>query len=131
MNPLLEIVVYMAILTFAAIFLGAFLRNREWTISGMRVGAGNRDELPEATPLGGRAQRAAANTIEAAVLFVPLALVSQLAGKDADVLLGAQLFFWARVAFLPVYLAGIIYLRSLIWATGIVGLSLMVVALLT
>jgi uncharacterized MAPEG superfamily protein len=130
MTALLELLVYMTILTFAAIMLGAFLRNREWTLEGMRVGLGNRDQLPEATPLGGRAQRAAANTIEALILFAPLALVAHAAGQDAEVLRGAQVFMVARLLYWPLYVAGIIYIRSLVWAVGVAGLAMMVVALL-
>ena len=130
MTQLLTLLVYTTVLTFVAILLGAFLRNREWTAEGMQAGLGNRDNLPEATPLGGRAERAAANSVEALLLFVPLALVAHVAGKGAEVLLGAQIFFWARVAYLPIYLAGVIYLRSLVWMVGVVGLAMMVLALL-
>ena len=130
MTPLLNIVVYATLLTFLAIMLGAFLRNREWTPEGLKVGLSNRDELPEATPLGGRAERAAANSIEALVLFVPLALAAQLAGSADAVTLGATVFFWARVAYLPIYLIGIPYLRSLVWAVGVAGLAMMVSKLL-
>ena len=130
MTPLLTLVIYSTILTCIAILLGAFLRNREWTAEGMQAGLSNRDHLPEATPLGGRADRAAANSIEALVLFVPTALVVHLVGKDAEALLGAQVFFWARVAYLPIYLIGIIYLRSLVWIVGVVGLAMMVAAVL-
>ena len=129
MNALLDLVVYMTLLTFLAIMLGAFLRNREWTPEGLKAGLSNRDDIPEATPLGGRAERAAANSIEALVLFVPLALVAQLAGSTEQVMLGATIFFWARVAYLPIYLAGVIYLRSLVWGVGVAGLAMMVVAL--
>lgn len=130
MNALLDLVVYMTLLTFLAIMLGAFLRNREWTPEGMKAGLSNRDDLPKATPLGGRAQRAAANSIEALVLFVPLALVAQLAGSVEEVMLGATVFFWARVAYLPIYLAGVIYVRSLVWGVGVLGLAMMVGGLL-
>lgn len=130
MTDLLALIVYMTLLTFLAIMLGAFLRNREWTAEGLKAGLSNRDSLPEPTPLGGRAERAAANTIEALLLFVPLALVAQLAGHAEGVLLGAQIFFWSRVVYLPVYLAGVIYLRSLVWGVGVFGLALMVLTLL-
>ena len=130
MTPLLTIVVYLTLLVFLAILLGAFLRNREWTAEGLMVGLSNRDKVPEATPLGGRAQRAAANSIEAAVLFVPLALVAHAAGLDGEALGGAQVFLWARVAYLPIYLAGIPYLRSLVWLVGVAGLGMMVATLL-
>jgi uncharacterized MAPEG superfamily protein len=130
MTQLLTLIVYMTVLTFVAILLGAFLRNREWTREGMQVGLGNRDNLPDATPLGGRAERAAANSVEALLLFVPLALVAHVAGKEVEALSGAQIFFWARVAYLPIYLVGVIYLRSLVWMIGVVGLAMMVLALL-
>lgn len=130
MTPLLTLVVYMTLLTFLAIMLGAFLRNREWTAEGMKVGLSNRDNLPEATPLGGRAERAAGNSIEALIMFVPLALVAHSAGSAEAVMTGATVFFWARVAYLPIYLVGIPYLRSLVWGVGVAGLAMMVFALL-
>lgn len=40
----------------------------------MKFGLSNRDNPPEPTPLGGRAVRAGANTLENFVLFVALAL---------------------------------------------------------
>ena len=131
MTPLLSLVVYVTVYTFAVILVGTFLRNREWTPSGFKVGLGNRDDVPEATPLGGRADRAAANSIEALLMFAPLALVANAAGRDADVLFGAQVFFWARLAYVPVYWFGIPVVRSLIWGVGVFGLASMVVALLS
>jgi uncharacterized MAPEG superfamily protein len=130
MTPLLQLVVYMTLLTFAAIILGAVMRNREWTLAGMRVGLSNRDQLPPATPLGARAERAAQNTKENFILFVALALTAQLAGLGEQALFGAQVFFCARVVYLPVYWLGITYLRSAVWGVGIAGLALMLLALL-
>jgi len=129
MTPLLEITVYFTLLTFLAVVLGAAIRNKEWTKEGRDIGLGNRDNLQEATPMGGRAERAAMNSIEATVFFVPLALVAHASGMDAEVLLGAQIAFWARVAYLPIYIAGIKYIRSLVWIVGVVGYGMMVAAL--
>lgn len=130
MTPLLTLVVYMTLLTFLSIMLGAILRNREWTPEGMKVGLSNRDNLPEATALGGRAERAAANTKENFILFAALALAAQVAGMGEQVTFGATVFFWARVVYLPVYLSGITYVRSAVWGVGIFGLLLMVRAML-
>ncbi len=130
MTPLLNLLVYMTLLTFLSIMLGALLRNREWTMEGMKVGLSNRDNLPEATPLGARAERAAANTKENFLLFAALALAAQVAGVGEQATSGATIFFWARMAYLPVYLLGITYVRSAIWTVGVVGLFLMVRALL-
>ena len=130
MSPLLTILVYATIYTFLVVLVGAFLRNREWTAAGLREGLSNRDRLTEATPLGGRAERAAANSIEAFVIFAPLALAAEMAGLGAEALLGAKLFLLARIIYVPVYLAGIIYLRSLIWGLGVAGQVMMVISLL-
>jgi uncharacterized MAPEG superfamily protein len=130
MTRLLEFVVYMTLLTWISIMLGAALRNREWTLEGMKVGLSNRDHLPEATALGGRAERAAANTKENFMLFVALALTAQLAGVAEQATAGAAVFFWARVIYLPVYLLGITYARSAIWGVGVVGLGMMLLPLL-
>ena len=130
MTRLLDYVAYMTLLTWISIMLGAALRNREWTLDGMKVGLSNRDHLPEATPLGGRAERAAANTKENFILFAALALTAQLAGFGEQATAGAAVFFWARVVYLPVYLLGITYLRSAIWGVGTVGLGMMLMALL-
>lgn len=129
MTPLLHIVVCMTVLTFISIMLGAVLRNREWTLDGMKVGLSNREHLPEATPMGARAERAAQNTKENFILFVALAFVAQAAGMAEQAVLGATLFFWARVVYLPVYILGITYLRSAVWGVGIAGLVLMLLAM--
>jgi len=130
MTPLLQLVAYMTVLTWVSIMAGAFLRNREWTLDGMRIGLSNRDHLPEPTPLGGRAVRAAANTIENFVLFAALALTAHAAGLSDEATLGAQVFFYARLVYLPVYWAGITYVRSLVWGVSIAGLAMMLFAMI-
>lgn len=130
MTALLQLVAYMTVLTWISIMAGAVLRNREWTLDGMKVGFSNRDNLPEATPLGGRAVRAATNTIENFVLFAALALTAHAAGVSDEATLGAEVFFWARLVYLPVYWAGITYVRSLLWGVGAAGLAMMLFAIL-
>ena len=130
MTALLELTVYFTVWTLVTVVVGGAIRNQEWTKEGRQIGLGNRDNLKEATPMGGRAERAAKNSIEAAVFFVPLALIANAAGLDAEVMLGAQIAFWARIAYVPIYIAGIKYLRSLVWIVGVVGYGMMVAAML-
>ena len=130
MTALLEITVYFTVWTLITVVVGAAIRNQEWTKEGRDIGLGNRDNLKEATPMGGRAERAAKNSVEAAVFFVPLALIANAAGMDAEVMLGAQIAFWARIAYVPIYIAGIKYLRSLVWIVGVVGYGMMISAML-
>ena len=130
MTALLELTVYFTVWTLITVVVGAAIRNQEWTREGRDIGLGNRDNLKEATPMGGRAERAAKNSIEAAVFFVPLALIANAAGLDAEVMLGAQIAFWARIAYVPIYIAGLKYLRSFVWIVGVVGYGMMVAAML-
>ena len=130
MTALLELTVYFTVWTLITVVVGAAIRNQEWTREGRDIGLGNRDNLNEPTPMGGRAERAAKNSIEAAVFFIPLALIANAAGLDAEVMLGAQIAFWARIAYVPIYIAGIKYLRSLVWIVGVVGYGMMVAPML-
>ena len=130
MTALLELTVYFTVWTLIVVLVGAANRNQEWTKEGRDIGLGNRDNLKEATPMGGRAERAAKNSFEAAVFFVPLARIAKAAGLDAEVMLGAQVAFWARIAYVPIYIAGIKYLRSLVWIIGVIGYGMMVAAML-
>ncbi len=130
MTPTLYYVIYSAALTLLALLLGSFFRNRLWTLQGMKIGVGNRDNVPPPTPFAARVDRAAMNTLENFVLFAVLALTAHVAGVDsAQVAFGAGMFFWARVAYLLVYLLGIAYLRTLIWLVGLAGMGMIAVAM--
>ena len=90
---------------------------------GLPALAGSRENLPPIEGWGGRAQRAHRNMLENIVLFACLVLVAQIAGKtDATTALGAQLFFWARLIYVPIYLMGIPWVRTGVWAVSVVGL---------
>ena len=93
---------------------------------GLAELAGNREGLPEITGWAGRAARAHRNMLESLVLFAALALVIVVAGRgNAQTLLGAQIFVWARLIYAVVYIAGIPWLRTGVWGIGLVGLILM------
>jgi len=92
---------------------------------GLPALAGNREGLPPCTGWAGRAYRAHHNMLENLVLFAALVVVAVLSNKtNSTTLLGAQLFFWARLAYALVYLAGIPWLRTLTWLVSVIGLIL-------
>ena len=126
MTPLLEIVIFFTLFTFIVVFVCAAIRSRQWTAKGRAIGLGNRDNMEDATPLGGRAERAAQNSLEAAIFFLPLAFVAHAVGMDSEVLFGAQVAVSARVLYVAIYLAGIIYVRSLVWGIGVIGYGMMI-----
>jgi len=80
--------------------------------------------------LAGRVDRAFYNFLETFPLFATVVLMGQILGvHSALTVWGAGLYFWARVIYLPVYMAGIHVLRTLIWFVSIAGIVLFLVAL--
>ena len=127
MTPTLKLVIYMALLTWLTLLAASLIRVKGWTFAGTMIAFGNRENLPAATALAGRAERAAHNTLENFVLFAGIALVAHAAGATSpNVAAGATLFFWSRVLYVPVYFAGIVYLRTAIWGVSIIGLILII-----
>ncbi len=83
-----------------------------------------RDELRTAKGLtSGRAERALANYVENLAPFVALDLALIATGHTGG--LGATIWIIGRIAYLPIYLAGIVYLRTAAWVISLVGLLMM------
>ena len=122
MKPELMYLAWAVALTFAQMLIavsGATLQ------VGLPALAGNREGLPPCTGWAGRAQRAHHNMLENMVLFTALVLAVVVAGKsNSTTVLGAQIFFWARLVYAFVYLAGIPWLRTLVWLVSVIGLLL-------
>jgi len=81
-----------------------------------------RDTMPEATVLVARAERALVNVGEAMILFLPLALLTL---EAEGAILGAVIFVIARIAHVILYLAGVPYLRTVVWLVSLAGLMMM------
>jgi uncharacterized MAPEG superfamily protein len=90
---------------------------------GLPALAGNREDLPPVTGWAGRARRAHANMLENLLLFAIVVLVAHAAGRaNATTALGAALFFWARLAYAIIYVAGVPWLRTAAWAVALAGI---------
>jgi uncharacterized MAPEG superfamily protein len=93
--------------------------------------AGNREHMPELEGWAGRAERAHRNMLESLVLFAILVLAARaLNVSNGLTVLGAQLFFWGRVAHAILYIAGITWVRTAAWAVSVVGLLLIFLQLI-
>ena len=87
---------------------------------------GARDEGLHASGFAGRAERELRNFLETFAGFAVLALALEVTGKgDWWSALGAALYFWGRVAHLPLYLAGIPWLRTFSWNIATLGIAVM------
>jgi uncharacterized MAPEG superfamily protein len=122
MRPELYWLMWAVALTFAQMLLavsGAALQ------VGLPTLVGNRANLPPFTGWVGRAQRAHHNMLESLALFAALVLVAVVAGKTNDsTVFAAQLFFWARLAYAAVYVAGIPWLRTAVWLVSVWALGI-------
>ena len=125
----LKFLAWTVVLGFVQLLLAATLATAQ---RGTKWNVGPRDGVPG--PLGGaagRAERAFRNFLETFAFFAAAVLAVVAAGRtDAWTALGVQVYLWARLVYVPLYLAGIPYLRSLAWAVSIGGIVLVLWPLL-
>ena len=92
---------------------------------GLPQMAGPRDDLPDPKPVQARTKRIVDNHREGLALFAPLVLVAAVAQiSNPWTVLGAQVFFYARLVHALLYLAGVPWIRPLAWGVGIAGTAL-------
>jgi len=100
---------------------------------GLAWNAGPRDGGAEKPlgPLAGRAARALSNYQETYPAFIALALGLAVTGQTGGLgAAGAILWLIARIVYIPLYLLGVPYVRSLVWVAAMLGLLLMLIRFL-
>jgi uncharacterized MAPEG superfamily protein len=125
----LRIAAFGALLLFVHIFVAVRYKTaqygREWNV-------GARDEaLPPESPMTGRTARAQANFAET----FPIAVVALLGVVIADrtcatTAIGGWIWLGARIVYLPLYIAGIRVVRTIVWTVSMIGLALVLWPLL-
>lgn len=91
---------------------------------------GDRSDLPAAEGLRGRAARTVNNSVEGMVIFAPLVVIAHLAGISNELtVMGASIYFWSRVVYVPCYMFGIPWIRTLVFGAGLAGLLMIIAAL--
>lgn len=128
MNTELRLLTFSVVLGIVQLFLSVIAST---AVRGSKWNMGNREE--SVPPLSGAPARiglAFENFKETFPLFAAAVLLVYATGRFSSLsALGAQLYFFGRLAYLPVYAAGIQGLRSLVWLVSMAGIVLVLAAL--
>ena len=91
---------------------------------------GPRDEPTNEGRGLGRFRRALANYLETLPAFALVLLAAELSGRGNDwTLVGGWVWLAGRVVYLPVYAAGIPWVRTIVWILATLGIVAMLVGL--
>lgn len=122
---------YLIFAIFLVILQMLFQVGAGFLANGFMGLAGSRDDEVLTTGLGGRFERAYYNMLETFPVFAALVLIYEVAIANAymdrgtGTILAVQLYFWARVAYIPLYIIGIPFLRTVAWLVSMVGILLL------
>ena len=118
-----------ALLLFIHVFIATRYKTAQY---GRKWNAGARDEtLPPPNPVTGRLIRAQANfeeTFPIAIVALIGVVVAQRTGPLTA--LGGWIWLCARVVYLPLYAAGVPYVRTLVYLVAMIGLGMVLWPLL-
>ncbi len=125
MTKTLMIVAELAVINWTLILAASLIKAKAWKPSGLIAAMGNREKEAPCDGFPARTDRAAKNMLENMVFFTALALVASVGGvADPHVELGARIFFWARLVYIPIYMIGIPVARTSVWAISVIGMGM-------
>ncbi len=127
MTPELQYLVYGVILLIMHVIIQATFSDLS---KGLGWALGPQDEARDQNVTAARIEHALANYLETFPAFAALALILTVTEMGtATSALGAAIWFWARVAYIPAYASGIPLVRSVAWFASLGGLAMMLVPL--
>ncbi len=129
MTPLLTVLAWTLVLAFVQILLFDVARTGQY---GLKWNMGARDEtMPPLSPMAERLRRAQDNLYETLPLFIAAVLIAVAAGKENSItVLGAHIYLFGRIIYVPLYAYGVKNIRSLVWVGSTIGLGMVIVPLL-
>jgi uncharacterized MAPEG superfamily protein len=98
---------------------------------GSKWNIGPRDEqMPPLQGIAGRLRRAQGNFLETFPLFAVVVLIADAVNRHGPMAVwGSELYFVARVLYLPLYVAGVPVARTLVWTAACLGIFMILIAL--
>lgn len=127
MTPELQYLVWGVLLLLGHIAIQATLSDLS---KGIGWALGARDIPRDQNATAARMERALVNFLQTFVGFVAVSLALSVTEMGTEVTaLGAAMWFWARVVYVPAYICGVPLLRSIAWFVSIAGLIIMLLPL--
>lgn len=101
---------------------------KHWGITGI---VSNRENMPALPAWANRAIEAQRNLNENLIHFAVFVLLVHALGLSNEMsALGATIFFYSRLAYWLVYIAGIVWVRSMLWMAAIAGEVMVILQLI-
>jgi uncharacterized MAPEG superfamily protein len=119
----LSVVLGLVHITVSAIATTAQYGSR-WNLSARDA------SMPPLGRIAGRLQRASHNFLETFPLFAVAVLIADATNRhDWMAVWGSQIYFYARVIYLPIYAAGVPAVRTVVWSVSALGIVMVLLAL--
>ena len=100
---------------------------KHWGITGI---VSNRENMPALPDWANRAKEAQSNLNENLIHFAIFVLIVHALGLSNEMsALGATIFFYSRLAYWVIYIAGIAWIRTIAFMAGVVGEAMVILQL--
>jgi uncharacterized MAPEG superfamily protein len=109
---------------FAGVIAATVQYGSKWNLSARDAA------MPPLGTIAGRLQRASHNFLETFPLFAAAVLIADATNRHGPMAVwGSQIYFYARVLYLPIYAAGIPLVRTVVWSVATLGIVMVLLAL--
>jgi uncharacterized MAPEG superfamily protein len=129
MTPELLMLALSVVLGFVHIIVSAIATTHQY---GTKWNVSARDApMPPLEVIAGRLQRALHNFLETFPLFAASVLIADATNRHGPMAVwGSQLYFYARVLYLPIYAAGLPVIRTVVWSVAALGIVMVLLDLI-
>jgi uncharacterized MAPEG superfamily protein len=129
MTPELLMLALSVVLGFVHITVSAIATTHQY---GSKWNLSPRDTpMPPLDLVAGRLQRALHNFLETFPLFAVAVLIADATNRHGWLAVwGSQIYFYARVLYLPIYAAGIPMIRTIVWSVASLGIVMVLLDLI-
>jgi uncharacterized MAPEG superfamily protein len=123
----ITMLLWSVVLGLAQLIIAVVMASRDL---GLPYNVSPRDQPPgPLSKAAGRLMRAYNNFRETFPLFAASVLLVVVTHRQTNAsALGAQLYFWARLVYVPVYAFGIQWVRTMVWTVSVIGLVMVLLA---